>query len=83
MRWSEFSQKQCVDVVNGERLGQFCDLKVDISTGFIESAFIPSRKSWYKRNQSDIEMKWFMVRKVGTELVIVDSNSSRQPVKSF
>lgn len=83
MRWSEFSAKQCVDVVNGEQLGQFCDLQLDPYSGRIESVLIPSKKSWYTRNKHDLRIHWFMVQKVGPELVIVDSERSRQTVKSY
>lgn len=79
MRWSEFSAKECIDLVNGERVGSLshADCAFDPRTGKISSIFIPIRSSWLK-NRGEIKIDWKMIRKVGPEMVIIDSNSSRK-----
>lgn len=79
MRWSEFSAKECIDLVNGEKVGSLshADLTFDPRTGQISSIFIPIRSSWL-RHHGEVKIEWKMIRKVGPEMVIVDSNPKRK-----
>lgn len=78
MRWSEFAAKECIDLVNGEKLGSFshADLNFHPQTGKIESLLLPTGTSWLKRNNRDIELAWRMIKKVGPQMVIVDTGSA-------
>ncbi|MBA4494384.1 YlmC/YmxH family sporulation protein [Paenactinomyces guangxiensis] len=75
MRWSEFSEKECVDLVNGEKLGNFsrADLTFHPHTGKIESILIPVSASWFKKNTHKVELSWKMIKKVGPEMIIVNT----------
>jgi len=79
MRWSEFSDKECIDLVNGEKVGSLshADLTFDPRTGEIFSIRIPNRSSWL-RNKGEIKIEWKMIRKIGPEMIIVDSNSQQK-----
>lgn len=85
MRWSEFAAKECIDLVNGERLGDFmhADMVLDPQTGKIRCILLPTHSSWLKRNQRSLELKWSMIRKVGPEMVIVDSADRKASRKPF
>ncbi|MBA4602098.1 YlmC/YmxH family sporulation protein [Thermoactinomyces mirandus] len=85
MRWSEFAAKECIDLVNGKRLGDFmhADLAFDPQTGKIQFILLPTHSSWLKRNQHSLELKWSMIRKVGPEMVIVDSADRKASKKQF
>ncbi|RAL26343.1 YlmC/YmxH family sporulation protein [Thermoflavimicrobium daqui] len=76
MRWSEFLNKECVDLISGEKLGNFSysDLIIDPSTGSIQSICMPIRTSFFKKNITSLELSWHMIRKVGPEMVIIDSS---------
>ncbi|MBA4542295.1 MULTISPECIES: YlmC/YmxH family sporulation protein [Thermoactinomyces] len=75
MRWSEFAEKECIDLVNGERLGNFlhADLTFHPQTGKIESILIPVGSSWFKKKSRQIELSWRLVKKVGPEMVIIST----------
>lgn len=77
MRWSEFSSKECVDLVNGERLGSFnhADLSFHPQTGKIESIFVPTQTSWFNKNKHEVELSWRTIKKIGPEMVLVDPSS--------
>ena len=79
MRWSEFSEKECIDLVNGEKVGSLAhaDLTFDPRTGEISSIQIPIRTSWL-RNHGKMKIAWKSIRKIGPEMIIVDSNSHRK-----
>lgn len=74
MRWSEFSGKECIDLLQGEKLGSLShgDLSFDPQTGIIDSLFIATGSSWF-RKQEEVKIAWKMIRKVGPEMVIVES----------
>jgi YlmC/YmxH family sporulation protein len=75
MRWSELSDKECIDLVNGEKLGSLshADLKFQPETGKIESILIPTGTSWFKKQFQELEISWEMIKTVGPEMVIVDT----------
>lgn len=83
MRWSEFSSKECIDLVNGEKLGSFsqADLSFHPQTGKIESIFIPTQTSWFKKHKYEVEISWKTIKKVGPEMVLVDPASNRNSIK--
>lgn len=76
MRWSEFAAKECVDLVLGEKLGSLskADLSFDHRTGQVEAIFVPIGSTWFRRNTKEVKINWRMIRKVGPEMVIIDSN---------
>lgn len=82
MRWNQFSKKECIDLVNGERVGHFCDMKLNPYTGSIESFLMPSSHSWLKKS-GYLQISWSMVQTVGPEMIIIDSGRSKEPAKSF
>ncbi|AXN40589.1 YlmC/YmxH family sporulation protein [Peribacillus sp. NPDC060186] len=74
MRLSELSGKEIVDVNRAERLGVLgqTDLEVD-ETGQITTLIIPSVK-WFGllRNGSEIRVPWEHIKKIGTDMLIID-----------
>lgn len=74
MRLSELSGKEIVDVNRAERLGVLgqTDLEFD-ETGQITTLIIPSVK-WFGlfRNGSEVRVPWNHIKKVGTDMVIID-----------
>jgi YlmC/YmxH family sporulation protein len=82
VRWSEFSNKECVDLTSGEKLRKFshADLKFNPQTGKIEALLIPVHTSWFKKNSYEVELSWQTIRKVGPEMVIVDSGRRYESV---
>lgn len=75
MRFSELAGKEIVDVVNGERLGIVAqaDLLIDKRSGKLEALVLPVRSSWFKKPDVEIEIPWAFVRKIGSEMVIVEA----------
>ncbi|TCS92559.1 YlmC/YmxH family sporulation protein [Hazenella coriacea] len=83
MRWSEFSTKECVDMVNGEKIGSFsqADLTFHPQTGKIETVLVPTQTSWFKKNKHEVELSWKVIKKIGPEMVLVDTSSNRLTAK--
>ncbi len=75
MRWSEFVEKECVNMDNGEKLGTFhrADMVFDQSTGKINTILLPLGTSIFRRKTTEVEVNWSMIKKVGPEIVIIHS----------
>ncbi|MBY0099254.1 YlmC/YmxH family sporulation protein [Mesobacillus maritimus] len=75
MRLSELGGKEIVDVKKAERLGVLgqTDLEIDERTGEIKALVIPSVK-WFgmKRQGGELRVPWRQIKKIGTDMVIVD-----------
>lgn len=74
MRLSELSGKEIVDMKRAERLGVLGQTDLEISeTGQITALIIPSVK-WFgfKRNGSEIRVPWKHIKKIGTDMIIID-----------
>jgi len=72
MRFSQFGGKEIIDLNSGERLGVISqsDLLIDELTGQIESILLPVGNFFSKR-KDEIVIPWRSVRKIGSEMVIV------------
>ncbi|MDA8352364.1 MAG: YlmC/YmxH family sporulation protein [Firmicutes bacterium] len=77
MRWSEFAEKELIDVGGGERIGNVgqADLLIDPQTGEIRSLLLPVGSSWFGKKQGTREINWGHIKKIGPEMVIVETGS--------
>ncbi|MFC4077885.1 YlmC/YmxH family sporulation protein [Salinithrix halophila] len=75
MRWSEFCDKELIDIAGGERIGTVgqADLVIDLQTGKIDSLILPVGTSWFGRKQGDRPIAWRHIKKIGPEMVIVET----------
>ncbi|MCH5586274.1 YlmC/YmxH family sporulation protein [Shimazuella sp. AN120528] len=73
MRWSQFVEKECVNMDTGEKLGTFhrSDLVIDQQTGEIQKILLPLGNSIFRRNTPELSLSWSTIQKIGPELVIV------------
>ena len=76
MRLSELSGKEIVDARRAERLGILGQTDLEINAeGEITALIIPSVK-WFglKRQGREIRVPWEQVKKIGTDMVIIEVN---------
>lgn len=76
MRLSELSGKEIVDARRAERLGILGQTDLEINAeGEITALIIPSVK-WFglKRQGQEIRVPWEQVKKIGTDMVIIEVN---------
>lgn len=76
MKLSEFIGKEIVNIRDGTRLGVLgeADLLFDGETGAIEAILVPGRSglAGFLGDRHQIVIPWTAVRKIGSELIIVD-----------
>lgn len=77
MKLSEFVGKEIVNLFDGARLGTVneSDLIIDAATGYVESIVVPGRGAvmmgWKARN-NPLVIPWEAVRKIGSQIIVVD-----------
>jgi len=75
MRFSEFCNKEMIDLDNGERMGVLgqADLVIHPETGDIDSIILTNHSflAWGKKRDQVI-IPWNTIRKVGPEMIIVE-----------
>jgi YlmC/YmxH family sporulation protein len=74
VRLSELSGKEIVDVKRAERLGVLGQTDLEINeSGQITALIIPSVK-WFglKRNGNEVRVPWKHIKKIGTDMIIID-----------
>jgi YlmC/YmxH family sporulation protein len=65
---------EIIEINTGAKLGFIKDLKVDCDECKIISIILPSGKmSWFGKSD-DIEIPWQNIKKVGIDVVLVDSD---------
>lgn len=87
MRVSELVGKEIVNLYNGVRMGVIgeSDLILDAETGRIHSILLPRRANlltmWVDRQQ--LVVPWDAVRKIGSEIVVVDLDQTTGRLSRF
>ncbi|GAW91734.1 YlmC/YmxH family sporulation protein [Calderihabitans maritimus] len=80
MKLSELIGKQIVNLYNGVNLGTVgeSDLVIDTESGEVESIILPRKSNlisfWF--NEQKLVIPWQAVKKVGSEVIIVDLDQS-------
>lgn len=76
MRLSKLSAKEIIDLDYGERIGMVgeLDFLIEESTGAIDSMILPASRGFFglKQGHEEIVIPWFGIRKIGTEMMIVE-----------
>lgn len=85
-RLSELIGKDIVNIQNGSRLGTVADsdLVIHAETGEIQSIILPSKLGLFNMwDKSNLTVPWSAVRKIGSEVIIVDLDDSHLRYKRF
>ncbi|MFT9847804.1 YlmC/YmxH family sporulation protein [Aneurinibacillus sp. REN35] len=75
MRYSELGGKEIIDLDNGERMGVVgqSDMVIDPASGKIESIILPTGSLLgLGRKKEEVMIPWKAIRKVGSEMIIVE-----------
>ena len=80
MRLTELVGKEIVNIFNGARLGVVADSDItfDAESGHVHAIIFPRRSNFLRlwMEQPLMEIPWSAVRKVGTEVIVVEVNQN-------
>ena len=87
MRLSDLMGKEVVNLMDGSRLGVVgdSDLVIDIPTGQIESIILPNRGRLMSLlgDQQHLVIPWEAVRRIGSEVIIVELDGAMRGLRAF
>lgn len=87
MLFSELAGKDVINIFDGVRLGTIgdSDLVIDSESGEIESIVLPQRASFMGlwADRPELVIPWSAVKKVGSELIIVDLDETYSMHKRY
>ncbi|ASS75843.1 YlmC/YmxH family sporulation protein [Tumebacillus algifaecis] len=74
---SELQAKDVVSLTDGKRLGQVCDLEIDMENGMIRAIIVPGGGRFLGMfgNTQDIVVPWSAIIKIGADVILVDLRS--------
>ncbi|HHV34992.1 MAG TPA: YlmC/YmxH family sporulation protein [Syntrophomonadaceae bacterium] len=87
MRLSDLVGKEIINIFDGMRLGTIgdSDMVIDPESGEVVSIVLPGRSNflglWIDRQE--IEIPWSSVKKVGSEVIIVDLDETYSQYKRY
>ena len=72
MYLSELQNKDIVDI-NGKKIGNIVDINID-NNGIIAALIISKSKFNIFKGNSDEEIKWKQIKKIGEDVILVDTS---------
>lgn len=73
MYLSELQNKDIVSIKDGKKIGNIVDISID-KEGNIIALIIQKNKFTLFRGNSDEEIKWNQIKKIGEDVILVDTN---------
>lgn len=74
MRLSDLQNKDVVDMLTGERIGNVIDIEID-DKGLITKIIIYDKKKLFSlKGSEEISLKWEQIKKIGSDVILVNKN---------
>ena len=70
MRLSDLQNKDIVNIIDGKKIGNIIDVSLD-ETGKMISLIV-SKSKFNLFNNSEIEIKWDQISKIGEDVILID-----------
>ncbi len=76
MRLSDLQNKDVVDILTGERIGNVIDVEIEGTTGNILKMIIYEKKGFINmlRGGEEVMITWPQIKKIGTDVILVSRN---------
>ncbi len=80
IRISEIEAKDIVNIADGRYLGEMIDIEIDIHAGRIRALILPNLGGMgFLRRKEQVVIPWQEVRKIGFDVVLVESVGQSVP----
>jgi YlmC/YmxH family sporulation protein len=87
LRLSDLAGKEIINIFDGVRLGTIVDsdMIIDPESGEVVSIILPGRSNFLNlwMDRQEIEIPWSSVKKVGSEVIIVDLDETYSQYKRY
>ena len=76
MRLSELQNKDVVDVLTGERIGNIIDIEISKEDGIVKKIILYEKKGLFStlKNNGEIKVDFTDIKKIGQDVILVNKN---------
>lgn len=76
MRLSEIQNKDIISIIDGKKIGNIIDIKIDVSTGMITRLILENKgiMNRFISGQNETEITWSQITKIGEDVILVNMN---------
>lgn len=76
MRLSDLQNKDVVDILTGEKIGNVIDVEISNDTGNIIKMIIYEKKGFINmlRGGEEVSITWSQIKKIGSDVILVSRN---------
>lgn len=79
MRFTELKQKEVINMLDGRRLGNICDLEIMIPSGQVTAIVVPGQVKvleFLRGERGGLCIPWQNVCKIGDDVILVEVSES-------
>ncbi|MCD7844688.1 MAG: YlmC/YmxH family sporulation protein [Oscillospiraceae bacterium] len=82
-RFSEFRNKEVINVRTGTRLGFVCDAELDSPEGRITALIVPGKARYFGLlgREEDYILPWESISRIGDDIILVESDHAIRRAK--
>lgn len=76
VRLSELQNKDVVDIMTGEKIGNISDVEISNDTGNVLKMIVYEKKGLINmlRGGEEVTITWSQIKKIGTDVILVSRN---------
>lgn len=76
MRLSDLQNKDVVDILSGEKIGNVVDAEISNETGNIMNIIIYDRRGFISmlKGKDEVSISWQQIKKIGSDVILVSRN---------
>ena len=72
MNLSDLQNKDIVNMIDGRKIGNIIDARFNVNSGIIEKLIIEPAKSLFSLKNSEIEINFSEIKKIGTDVILIE-----------
>jgi len=76
MRLSDIQNKDIINVLDGKKIGNIIDVRLDSSNGNVQGIILETKGFMNKfvSNGNETEIVWSQIKKIGEDVILVETN---------
>ena len=76
MRLSDLQNKDIINVIDGKKIGNIIDVRLDSNTGHVIGIVLETKGFMTKfvSNGNETEIIWSQIKKIGEDVILVETN---------
>lgn len=74
MRLSDIQNKDIISIIDGKKIGNIIDVKIDANSGMIVGLILETKgiMNRFISGQNETEITWKQITKIGEDVILVD-----------